>query len=102
MHQHPPQINEDLRGQGSNKSPEPQRPNQSSAFQVMAPYTGRSPLESATHPYLFPSFSLPDVLCDPTVLIWRKGTPFEAMTGRTAPLSFFRSPPPPPPGLPHA
>ena len=34
---------------------------------------------------LFPSFSLPDVLCDPTDLIWRKGTPFEAMTGRTAP-----------------
>ena len=32
---------------------------------------------------LFPSFSLPDVLCDPTDLIWRKGTPFEAMTGRT-------------------
>ena len=23
---------------------------------------------------LFPSFSLPDVLCDPTNLIWRKGT----------------------------
>ena len=33
----------------------------------------------------FPSFSLPDVLCDPTDLIWRKGTPFEATTGRTAP-----------------
>ena len=31
--------------------------------------------------------SLPDVLCDPTDLIWRKGTPFEAMTGRTAPSS---------------
>ena len=27
------------------------------------------------------------MLCDPTELIWRKGTPFEAMTGRTAPLS---------------
>ena len=26
--------------------------------------------------------SLLDVLCDPTDLIWRKGTPFEAMTGR--------------------
>ena len=37
---------------------------------------------------LFPSFSLPDVLCDPTDLIWRKGTPFEAMTGRTAPSSY--------------
>ena len=33
-------------------------------------------------PYL--SFSLPDVLCYPTDLIWRKGTPFEAITGRTA------------------
>ena len=30
-------------------------------------------------------FSLPDVLWDPTNLIWRKGTSFEAMTGRTAP-----------------
>ena len=28
-----------------------------------------------------------DVLCDRTDLIWRKGTPFEAMTGRTAPSS---------------
>ena len=27
----------------------------------------------------FPSF-LPDVLCDPTDLIWKEGTPFEAMT----------------------
>ena len=36
---------------------------------------------------LFPSFSLPYVLCDPTDLIWRKGTPFETMTGRTAPSS---------------
>ena len=35
----------------------------------------------------FPPFYLPDVLCDPTDLIWRKGTPFEAMTGRTAPTS---------------
>ena len=33
---------------------------------------------------LIPSFSLPDVLCDPTDLIWRRGTPFEAITGRTA------------------
>ena len=31
--------------------------------------------------------SLPDVLCNPTYLIWRKGTPFEAMTGHTAPSS---------------
>ena len=36
---------------------------------------------------LIPSFSLPNVLCDPTDLIWRKGTPFEAMTGRTPPSS---------------
>jgi hypothetical protein len=36
---------------------------------------------------LFPSFSLPDVLCDPNDLIWRKRTPFEAMTGRTVPSS---------------
>ena len=35
----------------------------------------------------FLSFSLPDMLCDPTDFIWRKGTPFEAMTGRTAPSS---------------
>ena len=27
---------------------------------------------------------LPDVQCDPTDFIWRKGTSFEAMTGRTA------------------
>ena len=27
---------------------------------------------------------LPDVMCDPTELIWRQGTPFEVMTGRTA------------------
>ena len=33
-----------------------------------------------------PSF-LPDVLCDSTDLIWRKGTPFEAMTDFTAPSS---------------
>ena len=36
---------------------------------------------------LFPSFSLPDVLCSSNDLIWRKGTPFEAMTGHTAPSS---------------
>ena len=42
-----------------------------------------------SHPILslIPSFSLPDVLCDPTDLIWSKGTSFEAMTGRTAPSS---------------
>ena len=33
---------------------------------------------------LSPPEFLPDVLSDPTDLIWRKGTPFEAMTGRTA------------------
>ena len=36
---------------------------------------------------LFPSFTLPDVLCDPTDHIWRKGTPFKAMIGRKAPSS---------------
>ena len=36
---------------------------------------------------LFPSFSLPGVLCEPTDLILRKGTPFETMTGCTAPSS---------------
>ena len=35
----------------------------------------------------FLSFFLPDALRDPTDLIWRKGTPFEAMTGLTAPSS---------------
>ena len=35
-------------------------------------------------PIPFTSFSLSDVLCDPTDLIWRKGTSFEAMTGHTA------------------
>ena len=46
-------------------------------------------LDSASNPTLslFPSFSLPDVLCDPTDLIWRKGIPFETMTGRTSPSS---------------
>jgi hypothetical protein len=33
----------------------------------------------------FPSISFPDVLCDPIDLILRKGIPFDAMTGRTAP-----------------
>ena len=36
---------------------------------------------------LIPFFSLPDVLCDPNDFIWRKGTPFDAMTGLTAPSS---------------
>ena len=36
---------------------------------------------------LFPCFSLPGVLCDPTDLICRKGTQFEEMPGRTAPSS---------------
>jgi hypothetical protein len=44
-------------------------------------------LSTRPRPFLN-SFLLPsDVLCDPTDLIWRKGTPFEAMTGRTAPSS---------------
>ena len=32
----------------------------------------------------FPSFSLADVLCDLTALIWREETLFEAMSGRTS------------------
>ena len=36
--------------------------------------------------FLFPSF-LPYVLCVPTNPIWRKGTPFETMIGRTSPSS---------------
>ena len=36
---------------------------------------------------LFLSFSLPVGFCDPNDLIWRKGTPFEAITGRKAPSS---------------
>ena len=35
-------------------------------------------------PFLLPSFSIFDVLCDPTDFILREETPFEAMTGRTA------------------
>ena len=34
-------------------------------------------------PRPFLPFSLPGVLCDPTDLLWRKGTPFEVMIGRT-------------------
>ena len=45
----------------------------------------------ATRPFLnsflLPYFSLADVLCDPTDVNWRKETPFEAMTGHTAPSS---------------
>ena len=37
-----------------------------------------------TLPSLIPTFSLPDVLCDPTNVILKQGTPFEAMTGCTA------------------
>ena len=32
-------------------------------------------------------FFFPEVLCGPNDLIWRKGTPFEVMSGRTAPSS---------------
>ena len=38
---------------------------------------------SRFHPFLFPSLSLSDVLCDPTN-IWRQWAPFEAMIVRTA------------------
>ena len=43
-----------------------------------------------THPITFPTLSffpssfLSDVLCDPTDLIWREGTPFETMSDHTA------------------
>ena len=42
--------------------------------------------EKYIHPVLssFLSFSIPNVLCDPTDLIWRYGTPFETMNGCTA------------------
>ena len=38
------------------------------------------------HPVLSfgPPFPIPEVLCDPTDFIWRKGASFEAMTGHTA------------------
>ena len=36
------------------------------------------------HLSLFPSFPFSDMLCDPTDLIWKYGTPLEAMTGCTA------------------
>ena len=38
-------------------------------------------------PSFYPCFSFPHVLYDPTDLIWRKGIPFKAMTGRAAPSS---------------
>ena len=44
--------------------------NLASSFQVLIPS------------FLLFSFSLPDVLCDPTGLIWREGAPFEAMAVR--------------------
>jgi hypothetical protein len=46
-------------------------------------------LQRRTFPILsfLPSFSLRDMLRDPTDLIWREWTPFEAMTGLTAPSS---------------
>ena len=37
-----------------------------------------------TCPFLLSFLPFPDVLCDPTDLIWREGILFEAMTGRTA------------------
>ena len=42
-------------------------------------------LDQMIRPYplvlsFFPPFSFPDVLRDSTDLIWREGTPFEAMT----------------------
>ena len=59
------------------------------ATKVYEAVLARGSLVLLFHPVLslFPSFYLPDVLCDSTDLIWRKGTPFEAMSGRTAPSS---------------
>ena len=37
----------------------------------------------------FSFFFLPDVLCDPTDLVWRKEIPFEAMTARTTFINDF-------------
>ena len=37
-----------------------------------------------SHTFFFPSFSLPDMLSNPTDVTWREGTPFEAMTGHTS------------------
>ena len=51
-------------------------------LQILRSVRGRT---MRPHPVL--SFSLPDVLCSPNDLIWMKRTPFEAMTGRTAPSS---------------
>ena len=51
-------------------------------------WMGRRRYLSPTALSLFSSFSLPDLLCDATDLIWRYGTPFEAMTGRTAFMNF--------------
>ena len=42
---------------------------------------------SSTILSFFHFFSVPDVLCDLTDLIWRKGAPLKAMNGRTAHLS---------------
>ena len=44
-------------------------------------------LKTMQHSPSFPSFFHPDMLCDPTDLIWRKATPFEAMTGHIVPSS---------------
>jgi hypothetical protein len=41
----------------------------------------------------FPSSSLPEVLCDPTDLIWREGIPFKA--GRTIIIDGLRAFPQP-------
>ena len=52
---------------------------------IQNPYPRSHPMPSPFYVLsFFPSFSLPDVLCDPIDHIWRLGTPFEAITGRTA------------------
>ena len=54
---------------------EPDRSTSSDPYFLPSPFLNHPVLS------LIPSFSLPDVLCNRTDLILRKGAPFEAMTG---------------------
>ena len=67
-------------------SPAPVRvPRESPLVPSVASVTSVANDVDSPHPFLLSFYLAPDVLCNPTDLIWRKGTPFEAMTGRTAP-----------------